>query len=119
MANEDLLQIVIVKTIKDIFKDKVLVFSNLQGVSIKGKNKWGYIKKLKDMGNMAGVSDLTILLPNGKSLWFEIKTLNGYQNEAQKEFEKKLRMLGHKYYVVRSSNEAIDIIDRELNEPNG
>lgn len=59
-------------------------------------------KTLKSTGQMAGVSDLIILQPNGKTLFVEVKIEKGIQSEVQKIFEDKVRSLGFNYYLVRS-----------------
>jgi len=59
-------------------------------------------KTLKATGQMAGVSDLIILQPNGKTLFVEVKAEKGIQSEVQKIFEDKVKALGFDYYLVRS-----------------
>lgn len=59
-------------------------------------------KTLKATGQMAGVSDLIILQPNGKTLFVEVKVEKGIQSEVQKIFKDKVRALGFDYYLVRS-----------------
>lgn len=59
-------------------------------------------KTLKATGQMAGVSDLIVLLPNAKTLFIEVKVEKGVQSEVQKRFEEKVKTLGFEYFLVRS-----------------
>lgn len=61
-------------------------------------------------GRKAGVSDLVVMLPNGKSLYIEMKTLEGRQSESQKRFEKECEELGFDYYLCRSVEEFKQVI---------
>jgi len=65
---------------------------------------------LKATGVVSGVSDMIILLPN-KCLFIELKTEIGKQSENQKDFENVVNNLGFDYFVIRSLNEFINIID--------
>jgi len=67
-------------------------------------------KTLKATGQMAGVSDLIILIPDGKTLFVEVKVEKGVQSEVQKIFETKVTYLGFEYYLVRSLEEFKNII---------
>lgn len=62
-------------------------------------------KTLKSTGQMAGVSDLIILQPNGKTIFVEVKIEKGVQSDVQKTFQNKVEALGFKYYLVRSFDE--------------
>lgn len=53
-----------------------------------------------------GEPDLEIICPNGKVLWYEIKTKKGVTKEAQNKFHEQLRELGHLVFVVRSVDQA-------------
>lgn len=70
-------------------------------------------KKLKLTGALAGVSDLIVLL-HQKTLFIELKIEKGIQSEVQHLFEKNVSNLGFKYYLARSENEFIKIIENEL-----
>ena len=67
-------------------------------------------KTLKSTGQMAGVADLIILLPNGKTIFVEVKTEKGVQSEVQNIFQSKVENLGFEYYLVRSLDEFIKLI---------
>lgn len=64
---------------------------------------------LKREGVMAGVSDLVALLPDGRTVLFEVKTAKGKQQDTQKEFQRRSEELGHRYYIVRSLEEFIEL----------
>lgn len=57
--------------------------------------------KYKIMGQMPGVSDLIILLPDRKVYFIELKNPNGKgrQSESQMEFEKYVKGYGHEYQI--------------------
>lgn len=77
---------------------KGLIFS----VSNGGSRHILEAKTLKATGQMAGVSDLIILKPEGKTIFVEVKVEKGIQSEVQKVFETKVTDLGFEYYLVRS-----------------
>lgn len=64
-------------------------------------------KKLKETGLMAGVADLIVLYPNGKTYFIELKTDTGKQSDKQIEFEKRVTELGFEYKLIRSLEEFI------------
>lgn len=71
-------------------------------------------QRLKSEGVLAGVADLTILLPQGKSLYIEMKVKGNRQTPNQKEFQQKAEALGHKYYVCYSFEEFEKAVKQEL-----
>lgn len=86
-----------------------LVFAIANGGSrnaIEGAN-------LKKEGVLAGVADLQVLLNNGKSLFLEVKTEKGKQQQTQKSFEDKCKELGHNYHVVRSVDDVINVLQTQ------
>ena len=72
-------------------------------------------KRLKAEGVLAGVADLTVLLPQGKILYIEMKVKGNKQTDNQKEFQQKAEALGYKYYVCYSFDQFKAIIEEELN----
>ena len=64
---------------------------------------------LKREGLLTGASDVVIMLPN-KTIYMEFKTDNGKQSQKQKDFQSVCEMLGHEYYLVFSSFEAVSIL---------
>lgn len=61
-----------------------------------------------------GVSDLTVFLNDGITVWLEVKTPTGVQSPHQKAFEEKINSLGHYYFVVRSIGQAVTAIGSVL-----
>lgn len=57
-----------------------------------------------------GSSDFIVAISNGITLWLEVKLPTTKQNENQILFEQKVKNLGHKYYVVRSVDEVVDLL---------
>ncbi len=55
----------------------------------------------KAEGMLAGVSDLVILLPKGRTVFVEFKNPNGKgrQSPPQREFEENIRALGFEYIL--------------------
>ena len=71
-------------------------------------------KRLKAEGVLAGVADLTVLLPNGRIIYIEMKVKGNRQTDNQKAFQQKAEALGYKYYVCYSFDEFKAIIEEEL-----
>ena len=67
--------------------------------------------RLKWTGVLAGVLDLVLPLPEGRSAYWETKTPRGRLSGDQRAFIARLEALGHVWAVVRS----IDDARRELN----
>ena len=66
-------------------------------------------------GLLAGVSDLIMFI--GADVYFiEIKTSTGRQSDKQKDFENRVNLLGHKYFLVRSLDEFKKIVIFALNK---
>ena len=66
-------------------------------------------KRLKKSGNKKGASDLVIVLKN-KVVFCEMKTEKGKQSEEQKDFEKKVKELGHEYIVLHNIDDCLNFI---------
>jgi len=107
MNKEDLLQQKCIIWFKNNYQmnEKGLIYSVPNG----GSRNIVEAKKLKATGTMAGVADLTILLPNGKTIFVELKTETGKQSEVQKIFESKVVNLNFDYYLIRSIEEFKNI----------
>lgn len=58
-----------------------------------------------------GESDLTVFCKGGRTVFLEVKTPTGRQSKAQKHFEKHIKSLGYEYYVVRSVEDALKIVE--------
>lgn len=60
--------------------------------------------------DMAGMPDLMVFLKGGETLHIELKTDNGKQSEKQKSWQEKLTELGHRYYIVKCTDDLIAIL---------
>jgi hypothetical protein len=69
--------------------------------------------KLKSMGLVAGVADLSYLSPKG-FVYIELKTAGGRQSPKQKDFERMAISLGYSYYIIKSFEDFKKLI-LELN----
>lgn len=69
---------------------------------------------LKAEGVLAGVADLVVMLPQGKSIYIEMKVKGNKQTDNQKEFQKKAIELGHTYAVCYSFEEFQQIIENQI-----
>lgn len=65
---------------------------------------------MKAEGLTSGVSDL-IFYQNGCVYFIEVKTDKGRQNDNQKLFEKNVVKEGLNYYIVRSLDEFMSLIN--------
>lgn len=71
-------------------------------------------QRMKNMGMMSGVSDTVVVLPNGKTLFIEFKTPEGYQSPNQKDFQQTVTNLNHQYHVCRSLEQFQQIIKENV-----
>jgi len=65
----------------------------------------------KAMGLRSGVSDMILMTRWGESVFIEVKALTGRLSKPQEEFKKRCEMWGHRYFVVRSQDEFIALLD--------
>lgn len=61
--------------------------------------------KLKATGLLKGASDLIILYPGGKIVFFEAKKIGGVHSPDQKEFQKRVNDLGFDYELFYTFDE--------------
>ncbi|MEG1365511.1 MAG: VRR-NUC domain-containing protein [Cetobacterium sp.] len=68
-------------------------------------------KKFRSMakGTKKGFPDILVLI-NGRTIGFEVKTATGKQSEDQKDIENKFKQHGQEYFVVRSLDEVIKVL---------
>ena len=84
------------------FKD-LIIFSIPNG----GKRGIKTAIKLKKEGSKSGIADLQILLPNGKTVFVEMKKEKGGKlSNSQLEFIDKAQSLGHTVLIGNGCNEA-------------
>ena len=78
-----------------------------------GKDAAIRMAKMKTLGLRSGAPDLLVFMPGGRLVCLEVKTEKGFQSPAQKHFEEKLNELKFEYYVVRSVDDVMEIINGE------
>lgn len=59
----------------------------------------------------SGSSDFYVFLKS-VIICIEVKNENGRQTDNQIEFQKKIECLGHRYFIVRSLDDLIDILKK-------
>lgn len=67
---------------------------------------------------MAGFSDIIILTKNPYSIFLETKSPKGRQSDNQKEFQRRVESVGHKYYLCRSREHLCQILTENGIETN-
>lgn len=108
MQKESVLQTACVKWFRLQYPD-LIIYAVPNG----GSRNIREAQRLKTEGVLAGVADLVVLLPQGKSLYIEMKVKGNKQTDNQKEFQKIAENLGHPYTVCYSFEEFKDVIERE------
>lgn len=71
-------------------------------------------KRKKNTGMLKGVSDLVLLLPNGKSIFVEVKFGSNTQSDSQKEFQARVQLLGFEYWLVYSLEQFQKLCEQQL-----
>jgi hypothetical protein len=68
------------------------------------------------MGVVKGVSDTLMFIPRGRwhGLCVEYKREDGYQSQAQKDWQSKVEAQGYRYEVVRSLEEFKRLVNDYL-----
>jgi hypothetical protein len=104
---EDGIQAEIVGLLKVAAIDSLIWFSVPNG----GKRDWRTARKLKDTGAKAGVTDLVLVRPSdAKAFFLEVKTEDGKLSKEQCQFRDACRSLGCPWAVVKSRDEAQDVL---------
>lgn len=103
-------QIVMFLRLKNILVFETDVMDGLK-LTRTEEERFSYIKHHENMGYVVGQSDLVIVL-NDVVIFLEVKDLKKYQTPNQKLFEKKVKGLGHQYYVVRSLEDVMGILEK-------
>lgn len=62
--------------------------------------------RLKWMGLLPGVPDLSLVLPGGHSAYWECKTPKGRLSRDQIEFLRQVDQMGHSWAIVRDIDDA-------------
>lgn len=69
----------------------------------------GYNNKLS--GVLAGVSDLIVVRPQGRTGWIEVKDKGKKPSNVQVEFAERLAQLGHRVHLVDCIEQIMPIIE--------
>lgn len=71
---------------------------------------------MKAEGTTAGVADLILFLPrqDKHALCIEMKTSDGRQSPAQKEWQQKVQQQGYQYEVVRNFSQFQELIENYI-----
>ena len=75
----------------------------------------GIIMKLKRMGMKAGSPDCHIVMKGARTFHIELKTKTGTLSKAQRKWREDDSRLNIPYYVCRSVQDVIDVMEREFN----
>lgn len=104
-ASEDEIQSAIVSALRIAFPKCIVAhFAN-------GENRdFGTAMKLKNMGTLAGMPDLIVVLPEGKVAFIEVKTAGGRLSAAQTSIIHVLTDLGHPVCIARDIHEAVRFV---------
>lgn len=77
-------------------------------ISTGGKLRGGFKTKNTEM---VGFSDIMVLFKYSTAVAFiELKATNGIQSDEQSEFQKRVELMGHKYYLCKSRSELCEIL---------
>jgi hypothetical protein len=69
----------------------------------------------KATGLIAGVADSCLLI-NGTAVFIEFKTEQGKQSDKQRSWEKCIAAYGYKYFIIRTKEEFICLIESLLKQ---
>ena len=67
-------------------------------------------RMMKSTGLMPGFPDLILLAPGGRVAFLEVKAPSGRVSPAQSQAHAMLDRLGHQVAVVRSQDDAVDVL---------
>lgn len=101
------------KQVVDLLRSKrIMCFSVPNGFYAgKGKNRFGYVNKMKATGLLPGVADIIVLLPKGRTVFLELKAKKGKQQDTQIDFENNVRILGFDYHIIKSLDEIKELFN--------
>lgn len=77
-----------------------------------GKRNLREARELKLSGVLAGVSDLIVVRPQGRTGWIEVKDKGKKPSKVQVEFAEKLAVLGHRVHLVDCIEQIMPIIEQ-------
>lgn len=65
---------------------------------------------MKEQGLRAGVPDLVILFPGGRTIFVELKAKTGRMSDVQKMFHEELTLMGFAVHICRSLDELMNAV---------
>lgn len=92
-------------------RGKLIWQRNNPGIIFRKKEGRGYWKM---EGSPPGSADLLVFLPDGVTLHMEVKRPGGRLSSNQVEFRDRLSALGHRYVVVKSIEEAQEVLSEYI-----
>jgi VRR-NUC domain len=60
--------------------------------------------------NNVGTPDFIVAMPNGKTLWLELKTATGKLSPEQQTAQHLLKTACHEHHIVRSYKQLLDVL---------
>lgn len=106
---EDAIQAEIIGLLKVAAIPDLIYFHPANG----GKRPINTARRLKDIGVLAGVPDLVFVYPGTSVTYFmEVKTAKGSLSKEQRTFRDRCLALGHNWALVRSRDEAQDVLTK-------
>ncbi len=103
---EDVVQAAILQWLRLVLPDADV--THVPNGGLRGKRE---AAKLKWLGVVPGVPDLVVILPEGRTVWLEVKRTGTYPTPEQRALHARWRGLGHTVAVVRSVEDARAALD--------
>ena len=103
---EDRLQMAVVQYLR-LMGDPDVIWWHTPNQGVRSKRTAG---RLKAMGVLAGIPDLTFVFPGGVVAMMELKTPKGVMSKAQKALEEKCHKLGVEHAVCYSIDTALEVL---------
>jgi len=91
------------KDVRKVVRDYLNILQNL------GKLHWHW--NLQGLGSYRGLSDLCVVLPEGKILWLELKKPGGRLTEHENNFRNNVEKFGHEYLVIDDVDKIQPLMD--------
>lgn len=114
------LQTALIKHIRDWFPVVIVWASANETSEAHGKTeeqRMRFFAARKRRGVLPGAPDLTLCLPRGRTLFFELKSPRGRLSPSQQDVHARMRSAGHTVHLIRHIDQAHDIIKREMERP--
>lgn len=106
---EDQLQAAIVALLRVRYRDAIVAAIPNGGARSKVE-----AARMKGTGTLAGMPDIVVILPGGRTCWLEVKTDAGRLSPAQAEIHYRLVGLGHAVQIVRCIDSACKAVNQAL-----